>query len=130
MARQNQTNALRLTKMAPTQERAAIRDTVACIEGASGKRPMGSQGAGLAETWSTLDRLADAGICYVCDWANDDQPYLFEIGNPPLVSLHHSVETSDVPANFEIKASLPEFEAMLRRANSIRCTARAKPCGA
>lgn len=74
MARQNQTNALRLTEMAPTQERAAIRDTVACIEGASGKRPMGWQGAGLAETWSTLDHLADAGICYVCDWRMTTSP--------------------------------------------------------
>jgi hypothetical protein len=26
----------------------------------------------------------EAGIRYVCDWVNDDQPYLFEIGNPSL----------------------------------------------
>ena len=33
----------------------------------------------LAETWNTLDYLAEAGIRYVCDWVNDDQLYLFEI---------------------------------------------------
>jgi hypothetical protein len=52
---------------------------------------------------------------YVCDWVNDDQPYLFEIGNPSLVSLPYSVQTNDVPAYFEMKVSVPEFEAMLRR---------------
>jgi allantoinase len=62
-----------------------------------------------------LDYLAEAGIRYVCDWVNDDQPYLFEIGTPPLVSLPYSVQTNDVPAYFEMKVSVPEFEAMLKR---------------
>ena len=85
------------------------------FEMASGNRPVGWLGAGLAETWNTLDYLAEAGIRYVCDWVNDDQPYLFEIGNPPLVSLPYSVQTNDVPAYFEMKVSVPEFAAMLRR---------------
>ena len=71
--------------------------------------------AGLAETWNTLDYLAEAGIRSVCDLVNDDQPYLFEIGTPPLVSLPYSVQTNDVPAYFEMKVSVPEFEAMLKR---------------
>src|SRR5438477_1514492 len=83
----NQTNALRLTEMDEAAERDAVRTTIDRIEAASGKRPVGWLGAGLAETWNTLDYLAEAGIRYVCDWVNDDQPYLFEIGNPPLVSL-------------------------------------------
>jgi allantoinase len=97
------------------EERDAVRATIDRIEVASGKRPVGWLGAGLAETWNTLDYLAEAGIRYVCDWVNDDQPYLFEIGNPPLVSLPYSVQTNDVPAYFEMKVSVPEFEAMLRR---------------
>jgi allantoinase len=92
-----------------------VRVTIDRIEMASGKRPVGWLGAGLAETWNTLDYLAGAGIRYVCDWVNDDQPYLFEIGNPPLVSLPYSVQTNDVPAYFEMKVSVPEFEAVLRR---------------
>jgi hypothetical protein len=69
----------------------------------------------VAETWNTLDYLTEAGIRYVCDWVNDDQSYQFEIGTPPLVSLPYSVQTNDVPAYFEMKASVPEFEAMLKR---------------
>ena len=41
----------------------------------------------------------------ICDWVNDDQPYLFEIGNPPLLSLPYSVQTNDVPAYFEMTTS-------------------------
>ena len=122
----NQTNALRLTEMDPAEERAAVRATIDRIEAASGTRPVGWLGAGLAETWNTLDYLAEAGIRYVCDWVNDDQPYLFEIGTPPLVSLPYSVQTNDVPAYFEMKVSVPEFEAMLNGVSSTRCTARAK----
>src|SRR6266404_924727 len=53
----NQTNALRLTKMDEAEERDAVRATIDGIEAASGKRPIGWLGAGLAETWNTLDYL-------------------------------------------------------------------------
>jgi len=110
-----ETNALRINEMPPEAERGAILRTLERIEKASGKRPVGWLGPGLAETWNTLDFLAEAGIRYVCDWVNDDQPYTMQIGNPPLVSLPYSVQTNDVPAYFDFKASVPEFEQMLRR---------------
>ena len=47
----------------------------------SGKRPTGWLGAALAETWHTLDFLADEGFQYVADWTNDDQPYLIRAGD-------------------------------------------------
>src|SRR5215813_4627299 len=121
----NQTNALRLTEMDGSQERDAVRATIDRIHAASGTRPVGWLGAGLAETWNTLDYLAEAGIRYVCDWVNDDQPYLFEIGNPPLVSLPYSVQTNDVPAYLEMKVSSPNSRRCCG-ANSTRSTARAK----
>jgi len=111
----NQTNAIRLNEMAAEAERDAIRATVGRIAEATGNPPRGWLGAGLAETWNTLDYLAEAGIRYVCDWVNDDQPYLFEVGDPPLVSLPYSVQTNDVPAYFDMKVSVPEFEMMLCR---------------
>lgn len=111
----NQTNAQRLNEMAPEREREAIQATVERIARASGQRPMGWLGAGLAETWNTLDYLSEAGIRYVCDWVNDEQPYTMDVGSPRLVSLPYSVQTNDVPAYFDFKASVPEFERMLRR---------------
>lgn len=111
----NQTNALRLNEMSPDAERNAIRAALDTVEKASGRRPVGWLGAGLAETWNTLDYLSEAGIRYVCDWVNDDQPYTMDVGNPRVVSLPYSVQTNDVPAYFDMKVSVPEFEAMLCR---------------
>ncbi len=111
----NETNALRLTEMKPEAERASILAALDTIERASGTRPVGWLGAGLAETWHTLDYLAEGGVRYVCDWVNDDQPYTMDVGAPPLVSLPYSVQINDVPAYFDFKQSVPEFEQMIRR---------------
>ena len=112
----NETNALRLTEMKPEAERTSIIAALDTIERVSGQRPRGWLGAGLAETWHTLDYLSEGGVRYVCDWVNDDQPYTMEVGNPRLVSLPYSVQINDVPACFEMKQSVPEFEQMICRA--------------
>jgi allantoinase len=109
-----QTNALRINEMNPEQERAAIFDAIDKIEKVSGTRPVGWLGPGLAETWHTLEYLSEAGIRYVCDWVNDDQPYTFDVGTPRMISVPYSVQTNDVPAYFDMKVSVPEFERMLK----------------
>ena len=109
-----QTNARRINEMSSDQEREAIFATVDRIERACGKRPQGWLGPGLAETWHTLEHLSAAGIRYICDWVNDDQPYTMQIGSPPMVSIPYSVQTNDVPAYFDMKCSVPEFERMLK----------------
>ncbi len=109
-----ETNALRINEMNSDDERASIFAALDRIEQASGKRPVGWLGPGLAETWHTVEHLSAAGIRYVCDWVNDDEPYTFDIGNPPMISLPYSVQTNDVPAYFDMKCSVPEFERMLK----------------
>jgi len=111
----NETNALRITEMPPEQERESILRAVERIGRATGRRPAGWLGAGLAESWNTLDYLYEAGIRYVCDWVNDEQPYSMDIGSPRMVSLPYTVQCNDVPAYFDMKVSVPEFEQMLRR---------------
>jgi allantoinase len=110
-----QTNAMRMTEMSPEDERETIFAVVDRIERACGIRPVGWLGPGLAETWHSLRHLSDAGIRYVCDWVNDDQPYRMQVGDPPIVSLPYSLQTNDVPVYFDMKVSVPEFEAMIRR---------------
>ena len=44
-----------------------------------------------SESHRTLDRLAEAGIEYVCDWVNDDMPY--KIQN--LYAMPHSADIDD-----------------------------------
>jgi allantoinase len=48
-----------------------------------------------SESWNTLDFLAEKGIEYVGDWANDDMPYLMKTASQPMISLPISQELSD-----------------------------------
>jgi peptidoglycan/xylan/chitin deacetylase (PgdA/CDA1 family) len=63
----------------------------------SGKAPAGWLGPGLTETPETLDHLAEAGLQYVADWVNDDQPYEIKTAHGPLFSLPYTVELNDIP---------------------------------
>jgi len=110
----NQSNTRRLVDIPPETEKQVIADTLARIAKTTGSRPRGWLGSGLAETWNTLDYLAAEGLDYVCDWVNDDQPYLMDVGGKRLVSLPYSTEINDLP-QFRAGRSNEEFESMIRR---------------
>jgi peptidoglycan/xylan/chitin deacetylase (PgdA/CDA1 family) len=78
-------------------QRAAIRESVELIRKFTGRKPKGWLGPGLTETWETLDYLAEAGIEYVSDWVNDDQPYEIRTAVGPLVSVPYTLELNDIP---------------------------------
>jgi len=94
----NESNTRRLNTIPPEEERRVIHDSLARIEKATGKKPVGWLGAGLQETWNTLDYLVEEGCKYVADWVNDDQPYRMDVGGKTLVSLPYSYEINDKPA--------------------------------
>ena len=56
-----------------------IKGILKTIEQATGKRPRGWLGAGLIETYNTLDILAEEGVNFCGDWNNDDQPYPMKV---------------------------------------------------
>jgi allantoinase len=78
-------------------QRAVIRDSIDIIQKFTGKKPKGWLGPGLTETFETLDLLKEAGIEYVSDWVNDDQPYEIRTAHGPLVSVPYSIELNDIP---------------------------------
>jgi peptidoglycan/xylan/chitin deacetylase (PgdA/CDA1 family) len=78
-------------------QRAAIRQSIELLQAFTGKKPKGWLGPGLTETWETLDHLAEAGIEYVSDWVNDDQPYEIRTERGPLVSVPYTLELNDIP---------------------------------
>ena len=80
-----------------SDQRAAIRQAIRLLQDFTGKKPRGWLGPGLTETWETLDYLAEAGIQYVSDWVNDDQPYEIRTTRGPLISVPYSLETNDIP---------------------------------
>ncbi|MBT5666458.1 MAG: polysaccharide deacetylase family protein [Rhodospirillaceae bacterium] len=109
-----QGNMHRLSEIPPESEREYIHETMARIKAATGKQPAGWLGAGLAETWNTLDYLVEEGCLYVSDWVNDDQPYMMDIDGKPLVYLPYSFETNDSPAIGRKGYTPGEFERMIK----------------
>jgi len=110
-----QTNALRLNEMPPEQEGAAIRTTLDRIAVATGARPKGWLGAGVAETWNTLDHLVAEGVQYVADWTCDDLPFRMQVGERTLFSIPYTLQASDSCQCYNQKATAEEFERVLVR---------------
>ncbi len=81
--------------MTEEEERAAIADAVAMVERHTGQRPRGWVGQDYGESPRTPGLLAEAGLDYVADWPNDDQPYLMN-GDHGLVSIPNQAEWDDV----------------------------------
>jgi allantoinase len=108
------TNTERVTEVPPEKERELIGDTLDRIQKATGKRPVGWLGAGLQESWNTLEHLADEGCLYVADWVNDDQPYAMNLGAKKMVSVPYSYEINDLAAMVRNKYTPVEFERMIK----------------
>jgi peptidoglycan/xylan/chitin deacetylase (PgdA/CDA1 family) len=112
----NESNTRRLNEAPPGEEAQIIKRTFATIERASGARPQGWLSSGLQETWDSLDLLAAEGCRYVCDWCNDDQPYMMHLdGGRSLVSVPYPQQTNDKPAYERMYVSPPEFRDMICR---------------
>ena len=111
-----ESNTRRLNAAPPGEEPRIIKDSLAVIEKATGAHPRGWLGSGLQETWDTLDLLADHGLHYVCDWTNDDQPYIMNLdGNKTLVSVPYSHEINDKPAFEKFHRTADQFHDMICR---------------
>ena len=110
-----QTNAIRLNEMEPEREKEAIHDTLERIGKATGKKPLGWLGAGLAETWNTLDFLIEEGCLYVADWTADDLPFRMNVNGKTIYSIPYSLQCNDTPQFFDQKLSAEEFGQVLTR---------------
>jgi len=113
----NQTNSRLLNEVPAEKEREVVLHTVETIKKFIGKQPRGWLGSAMAETWNTLDYLAEAGIEWVGDWVNDDQPYLMDVktrSGKQMVAMPYAGEINDLPVINIGKASANEFGDMIR----------------
>jgi peptidoglycan/xylan/chitin deacetylase (PgdA/CDA1 family) len=112
----NESNTRRLNEVPPEEEEGVIRRVVATIAAATGEAPRGWLSSGLQETWRTPALLADAGIRYVCDWTNDDQPYEMNLeGGRRILSVPYSHDINDKGAFERHNRTAEEFGTMIRR---------------
>src|SRR5207237_5193086 len=96
-------------------QRAAIRETIDTIRAFTGRAPRGWESPGLAETYDTIDYLAELGIEYVADWVLDDQPVYIATACGPVLSVPYTVEINDIAM---IVVQHHAAEEMLRRGSA------------
>lgn len=88
-------NSRPLQGMAEDEEEHTIQETLRIIEEVSGTRPRGWLGPGLTENARTPDLLKKAGLTYLADWTNDDQPYTMTTEYGDLYSIPYTMELND-----------------------------------
>ena len=85
------------SKMSEAEERDVIMSSLDTLAQFTGTRPCGWVGQDYGETPRTPYLLAEAGLDYLIDWPNDDQPFAMSVGKP-LISLPAHAEWDDVQA--------------------------------
>lgn len=60
-----------------------------------GRTARGWLSSSLRSTTQTADILAEKGLLFICDYMNDEQPYLIQTPAGPIVSTPYSVEIND-----------------------------------
>ena len=91
------TNSEGLAGLSLEKERETIRTILKTIEQSSGRKPRGWLGSGLAETYNTLDILAEEGVIYCGDWNADDQPFPLKVKAGKMFSIPYCMEINDIP---------------------------------
>jgi peptidoglycan/xylan/chitin deacetylase (PgdA/CDA1 family) len=76
-------------------ERELVAKSLATLRDVSGRPVRGWLSPARSESLATLDLLAEAGIDYVCDWANDDMPYAVRAGGRTIHAMPHSPDLDD-----------------------------------
>jgi peptidoglycan/xylan/chitin deacetylase (PgdA/CDA1 family) len=78
------------------EERVAIAQSIAAIATVAGERPTGWIGQDYGESRRTPRLVAEAGLDYLGDWPNDEQPYFMNAAGRRIVSLPAQPEWDDM----------------------------------
>lgn len=80
--------------MTEAEERAAIAEAIRTVEEATGTRPRGWIAQDFSESPRTAQLVAEAGLEWLADWPNDEQPYPLNTV-PSVVSIPVLAELDD-----------------------------------
>lgn len=76
-------------------EKDIIDKTLGTLADNAGVTPAGWMSPARSESYATPSLLAQAGLEYVCDWGNDDMPYLMRTKSGPLYAMPYTHELED-----------------------------------
>jgi peptidoglycan/xylan/chitin deacetylase (PgdA/CDA1 family) len=100
-------------EMSEADERGYIRSSLDAVASVANAKPSGWLSPEQSESTRTAGLLAEAGVDYVCDWANDDQPYLIGRADRPLVSLPLMQEISDVNLHWNRRVTMGRWATVV-----------------
>ena len=100
--------------MSKEQERDYIRESLDALTRATGEAPAGWMGPEYGESERTPRLLGEAGVRYLCDWANDEQPFPLKVPSGELYALPVMLELDDVIAMAHRKVQIDRYATMLR----------------
>jgi allantoinase len=102
------------SKMSEQDERDYIQASIEALTRASGRAPVGWFGPEYGESPRTPQLLAQAGIRYVYDWANDEQPYRMKTAQGELFALPIMLELDDLHALGDRRMPVTRYAEMLQ----------------
>jgi len=101
------------SQMSELAEREYIQAAIEALKRATGHVPVGWLGPEYGESARTPQLLAQSGIRYVCDWANDEQPYRMKTSQGELFALPIMLELDDLHAMGERRVPVTRYAEML-----------------
>jgi peptidoglycan/xylan/chitin deacetylase (PgdA/CDA1 family) len=107
------------SRMTEEEERSYIRQSLDAVQEATGTAPLGWLGPEYCESSRTLGLLAEMGVRYVCDIANDEQPYRVKTPTGELYSLPVMMELGDVMMHWNRKVTIERWAAAVREAVDV-----------
>ena len=102
------------SNMTVEEEKSYIRESIDAITSATGSAPRGWLGPEYGESTRTPQLLAEAGLAYVCDWANDEQPYHLKSPDGEIAALPVMWELDDVGAIANRKVHVHRYGDLLK----------------
>jgi peptidoglycan/xylan/chitin deacetylase (PgdA/CDA1 family) len=108
-------------------EIALIDESLAQLRRATGQPVRGWLSPGGTESPHTLDLLAERGIGYVLDWANDELPYRLRTEQGSIHAMPYAHDLSDATIIWQSHQTADEFaEAVLAAARALDAEAEAQ----
>ena len=100
-------------RMTGEEEAEYVHSSVEALRQATGAQPQGWLGPEYGESERTPGILAAAGLSYVCDWVNDEQPYPMTPGQGELTALPLMWELDDIHALWDRKVPIDRYARLL-----------------
>ena len=91
-------------------ERERVQKALSTLRKLTGQPIKGWHSPEHSESWVTPDLIAEEGVTYFADWANDELPYRFKVKNGSLIALPAPYELADRTILHQHFNSLADYE--------------------